>query len=156
LDRAVEIEVARSSRTGHPFVVVYFDVDGLKRLNDKCGHRAGDRAIRRVANVLRVSSRITDTVARIGGDEFAVVLHGSDENNARQYIERVRSLLAGHYRTAAVDVSAGVAEYPRDAASRDAMIDVADRALYVEKRQRKIRGTIRRTPARSASTHAIG
>jgi diguanylate cyclase (GGDEF)-like protein len=148
---AVELEIARSSRTGQPFAMLLVDVDRLKAINDRCGHRAGDRAIQRVANALRVSRRMSDTAARIGGDEFALILPAGDRGNALQFLSRVRRLLSGHRRTGAVSVSGGAAEYPRDGATAEALLQAADIALYREKR----RGSDGAVPERSGQVHAV-
>jgi diguanylate cyclase (GGDEF)-like protein len=132
--RALDSEISRTSRTGRPFAVVLLDLDGLKGINDRFGHRAGDRAIRRVANALRVSRRTADTAGRIGGDEFAVLLPESDRAHALRFLERVRSLLAGHRRAGAITVSGGVATHPCDGDCADALLDRADGAMYAEKR----------------------
>lgn len=144
--RVLRAEISRTSRTGRPFGIVLIDVDELKLLNDRCGHRAGDRAILRVANVIRVASRKTDTPARIGGDEFAVLLPESDEQTALRFVGRARALLASHRRGGAVTVGAGVARHPRDGATADELLAAADRELYVEKwsRPRSTPGQVRR------------
>jgi two-component system cell cycle response regulator len=140
--RALEAEVARASRGGAPFAVVLIDVDGLKLINDCCGHRAGDRAILRVANALRVSIRASDTAGRIGGDEFAVVLAGADATAARRFLSRVHDALARHRRAGTVTVSGGIAVHPGGGATAEALLEAADVALYAEKDRRS-----RRTPA---------
>jgi len=76
--------------------VVVLDVDGLKQVNDTLGHAEGDRLLLRVAEVLRVAFRPEDVAARIGGDEFAVVLPGVDEPAARGLVERLRMRLEEH------------------------------------------------------------
>ena len=133
---AVAFEIARSSRSGRPFVVALLDVDRLKFINDCCGRRAGDRAIRRVANALRSSCRVTDTAARIGGDEFAVSFPETNATQAIEFVSRVRAVLAGHQRGGTVTVSCGIARHPRDGATVDALLRAADCALYVEKCRR--------------------
>ena len=133
---ALQAEISRTSRTGRPFVVVLVDVDRLKRINDTCGHRAGDRAILRVANTLRSTCRLTDTAARIGGDEFAVILPETDTAMAMQFVARVHALLASHRRSGAVTISAGFARHPHDGATAEEVLDAADRALYAEKWRR--------------------
>jgi diguanylate cyclase (GGDEF)-like protein len=146
--RALDAEISRTSRTGRPFSVVLLDLDGLKLINDRFGHRAGDRAIRRVANALRVTRRVTDTAGRIGGDEFAVLLPESDHAHAVLFLERVRALLAGHRRSGMITVSGGVATHPRDGHTAEALLDRADGALYVEKRRHSgAARTMHATPA---------
>ncbi len=138
--RALAGEIARTSRTGRPFTVVLVDLDRLKLINDRCGHRAGDRAIMRVANALRVACRATDTAGRIGGDEFAVILPETDELHAAHFLERVRTLAASHRRGGVVTVSGGVAQHPEDGHTSESLLEVADKKLYAEK-QRQSRMT---------------
>jgi diguanylate cyclase (GGDEF)-like protein len=133
---ALSLEIARSSRTGRHFAVVLLDLDGLKGINDRWGHRAGDRAILRVANALRVSCRMTDTAARVGGDEFALILPEADGATALELVARMRALLLSHARTGIVTVSGGAAEYPRDGMTGEALLEAADAALYTEKERR--------------------
>jgi diguanylate cyclase (GGDEF)-like protein len=128
--RVLEGEIARSSRTGRVFSVLFFDVDGLKQINDRSGHLAGSRAIQRVANALSASCRSIDTAARFGGDEFAMVLPETDEWKAREVLARVRSTLATEWNDVTVTVSAGVASYPRDGSTTEAILGSADRHLY--------------------------
>lgn len=135
-ESTLRAEISRTSRTGRPFVVMLIDVDRLKRINDTCGHRGGDRAILRVANTLRHSCRVTDMAARIGGDEFAVILPETDVTMARQFLARVHALLASHRRSGAVTVTAGIARYPHDGATAEHLLEAADRALYAEKWRR--------------------
>lgn len=142
IHRAIAAEIARSSRTGRPFAVVLIDVDRLKQINDTFGHRAGDRAILRVANALRVSRRAPDTAGRLGGDEFAVILPEAHEATGLRFLRRVRDVVASHRRAGIVTVSGGVAEHPRDGATAEALLEAADRALYAEKQRRS-----RQTPA---------
>ena len=142
LMRALEAEVARASRGGAPFAVVLVDLDRLKLINDGCGHRAGDRAILRVANALRVSIRSSDTAGRIGGDEFAVILPGADALAARRFLARVHDVLARHRRAGTVTISGGIAVHPGGGATAEALLEAADVALYAEKDRRS-----RRTPA---------
>jgi diguanylate cyclase (GGDEF)-like protein len=135
-EATLRAEISRTSRTGRPFVVMLVDVDRLKVINDRLGHRAGDRAILRVANTLRHTCRVTDTAARVGGDEFAVILPESDIAMAMQFLSRINALLASHTRSGAVTITAGIARHPQDGATAGAVLEAADRALYAEKWRR--------------------
>jgi diguanylate cyclase (GGDEF)-like protein len=134
--QAIEGEIARSSRTGRSFSILFMDLDHLKRINDSEGHLAGSRAICRVAEALRASCRHIDTAARIGGDEFAVILPETEESAAQELRGRVAVQLASEGRDAALSVSAGVAEHPRDGATAEALLGAADALLYRAKLHR--------------------
>jgi diguanylate cyclase (GGDEF)-like protein len=134
--RLVEVlgaEIARSNRHDHPFAVVFFDMDGLKRINDELGHLIGSRAVCRLAETLRAACRNTDTAARYGGDEFVVILPDTDDEGARVVIQRVHDRLAEDTDKPELAVSAGVAFYPRDGGTPTTLLSAADRALYVVK-----------------------
>ena len=131
----LEAEIRRSQRTERPFAVLFFDVDGLKRINDRHGHLVGSRALCRMAEVLHVSCRAVDTAARFGGDEFAVVLPETDEEEARRVGERVLERLAGDFERPRIRASVGVAVYPRDGGTAEALLGAADRLLYEMKAQ---------------------
>jgi diguanylate cyclase (GGDEF)-like protein len=130
LINVMDSEVQRSRRTGRPFAILLLDLDGLKGINDQLGHLVGSRAICRLANVLRVFSRATDTAARYGGDEFAVVLPEAGEEAAISVSRRICERLAKDGEFPQVAVSVGAAVFPRDGETIDALFDTADRALY--------------------------
>ena len=134
--RLVEVlanEIARSNRNDDPFAVAFFDMDGLKRINDELGHLIGSRAVCRFAETLRASCRATDTAARYGGDEFVVILPDTDDEGARVVIQRVEERLAEDPDKPELAVSAGVAVYPRDGGTPTTLLSAADRALYAVK-----------------------
>jgi diguanylate cyclase (GGDEF)-like protein len=113
--------------------VVFFDMDGLKRINDELGHLTGSRAVCRFAETLKASCRATDTAARYGGDEFVVILPETGEEGADAILQRVQERLADDRDKPELAVSAGVAVYPRDGGTPTTLLSAADRALYVAK-----------------------
>jgi diguanylate cyclase (GGDEF)-like protein len=136
--RLIEVlraEIARSGRTGRPFAILFLDMNGLKTINDRFGHLAGSRALCRIADVLRQSCRTTDTPARFGGDEFAIVLPETDDTGAGVVLERVHGKLAESADKPPVSVSGGVAMFPRDGATPTLLLRSADAALYQAKGQ---------------------
>ena len=132
---AMDNEIQRSRRTGREFAVLLFDLDGLKKINDKYGHLTGSRAIKRLGNVLRNSSRTIDTPARFGGDEFALVLPEAGGHEAEQAASRICEQLALDGEEPFVSVSVGQAVYPSDGTSIEQLLGAADSALYKMKRR---------------------
>ncbi len=135
-ERQLEREVARMSRFGHPFSLLMLDIDSFKNLNDSYGHDAGDEAIRRISRVLREGTRGIDLAARIGGEEFAILLVETNRNGGLEVAERLRMAIkaleipqAGH-----ITGSFGVAECPGDAQTSADILKAADVALYEAKR----------------------
>jgi diguanylate cyclase (GGDEF)-like protein len=126
----LDSELQRSRRTGRSFALLLFDLDGLKKINDRYGHLTGSRAIRRLGIALRSNSRSIDTPARFGGDEFALVLPESGESEAKQAATRICEQLATDGQQPAISVSVGVAVYPMDGTTIEKLLGSADRALY--------------------------
>ena len=93
--RALERFIDRASRYGEPSAMLYVDLDGLKMINDSFGHKAGDQALIEVANLLVGGVRKSDVVARIGGDEFGILLAHSEEAMAHETASRLIDLIAG-------------------------------------------------------------
>ena len=143
LTDALEAEVRRSSRTDRPFAVVLLDLDGLKKVNDRHGHLVGSRALCRVAEVLHGSCRGVDTAARFGGDEFAVVLPETGEDAAWLVARRVGERVARDGEKPAITVSVGVAVYPRDGMTLEALLSSADQVLYQSKARRQAKSRAR-------------
>ncbi|HYN68798.1 MAG TPA: GAF domain-containing protein [Candidatus Eisenbacteria bacterium] len=127
---------------GDPFSLVMLDLDGFKRVNDAYGHQAGDRLLRQVARALETAGRDTDDVFRYGGDEFTVLLPGTDELHALAVAERVRAAVRSVVidrspvggAAVTVDAAAGVASFPVDGGSPVEILLAADRACFVAKR----------------------
>ena len=138
----LENETERTDRSGRPFAVLLLDLDGLKLINDSYGHLVGSRAICRVADILRIHCRAIDTAARYGGDEFALVLPESQEDEARRVIDRIREVMANDDEPPRISASIGTAVYRGDGERIEKLLSEADQQLYAEKAKRA-----RRTPA---------
>ena len=141
LINALESEIRRSRRTAQPLAVVLLDLDGLKQINDRHGHLAGSLAIRRVAEALLGSCRATDTAARFGGDEFALVLPETGEAAAWHVARGVVDRLATDAEKPNLSISVGVAVYPGHGETVEALLNAADVALYETKERRKSRAS---------------
>lgn len=129
----LRMEIARSDRTGRDFAVLFLDVNGLKQINDRFGHLAGSRVLCRLADTLRQSCRTTDTPARFGGDEFAVVLAETGREGAGQVLRRLTDKLAAINETPSPSVTGGIAVYPSDGGTPAALLGYADQVLYKTK-----------------------
>jgi len=126
----LENEIQRSRRTGRNFAVLLFDLDGLKKINDRYGHLTGSQAIKRLGIVMRNSSRSIDTPARYGGDEFVLVLPEAGGREAEQAAARICERLMQDCQEPFISVSVGQAVYPQDGTSIEQLLGAADRALY--------------------------
>jgi diguanylate cyclase (GGDEF)-like protein len=128
-----EIRRAQRAGAGRGFSVLLLDMDRLKQINDRHGHLVGNRALCRLAECLRASCRVTDTAARFGGDEFAIILPETSDAGARQLAERVSARVAADGEWPKLSVSVGVAAYPRDGATAEKLLTAADKELYRNK-----------------------
>ncbi len=131
---ALEGEMRRSDRTGRSFAFLLMDLDGLKQINDTFGHQVGNRALCRLAHVLRLHSRGIDTAARFGGDEFALIIPEAGAKAARQVAQRIAKRLAEDGEQPPLSVSVGAATWPEDGETMDTLLQSADRNLYEKKR----------------------
>ncbi len=130
LIEALESELQRSGRTGRRFSVLLLDLDGLKKINDRLGHLVGSRAIQRVGQVLKNNCRSSDTAARYGGDEFALVLPEAGEDEALQAAARICDRVSDDGERPVLSVSVGVAVYPQDGTTIERLLSTADKNLY--------------------------
>ena len=129
-------EVTRAMRQQQAFSIVGLDLDHLKQINDKYGHAYGDLAIKTVANVLKKNARSIDTAARMGGEEFNVILPGVDSKGAIIAAERIRKALEsekldtiGH-----ITASIGVATFFEHSDNIEDILELTDQAMYQSKR----------------------
>lgn len=146
VELAHELETARVTRQS--MIVCFLDIDGFKAINDLLGHRAGDRILRRVADVIRRHLRSDDVLVRYGGDEFVFGVTGTDERTVHERIEAIDAALR---REVQVSVTCGVA-IATPSATIDAVINTADHDLY--RRRRLARG--HRAPDPRAGHTSVG
>jgi two-component system cell cycle response regulator len=138
-EETLAVELARAIRFGSPLTLVMADLDGFKAVNDRFGHPAGDLVLREFAGVLEESLREIDLAARWGGEEFCLVLPGTDAAGASRLAERLRialqerAILTPEGAAVSVTASFGVAEYP-PLSTVDELVAAADAALYEAKR----------------------
>ena len=138
LDDRIAQAIAHSQRHSHEFAVLVIDLDRFKLINDSLGHRAGDELLREVALRLKSAVRAVDTTARVGGDEFVVLLDGPlTHAEAVEIGTRAIKVMEPSLRLLGIDVhisaSIGIAFYPRDGASVDTLLARADAAMYSAK-----------------------
>jgi diguanylate cyclase (GGDEF)-like protein len=147
-------EQARSRRYGRPYAVAIVDVDHFKLVNDEHGHAAGDAALVRLAELVRANTRDSDVFARVGGEEFALLLTDTDLEGAVQLAEGLRGLVRREtaYDPVPLTVSIGVASADADG-DADVML-AADRALYGAKRAGRDQ-VVRGTAGRSGAPRAL-
>jgi diguanylate cyclase (GGDEF)-like protein len=134
--------LSQAKRKSETFGIIMMDMDGLKGINDNYGHRTGDAAIKEVALRIKDSLRESDTVSRLGGDEFGVIaVDGGDCNNLSMLIQRIYSEISkpfvfeGHKLE--LKISAGYSLFSKDGSELEALIEKADQSMYEAKRIRK-------------------
>lgn len=137
----LEEEIARAERRTTPLAVAYFDIDGLKRINDGHGHLGGDAVLRALGTAIDASVRTEDVPARYGGDEFAIVMPETAREEAERVVQRLMELLdatridLGDGATIPMpERSWGVAAYPLDGRTARDLVDNADTRAYARKR----------------------
>jgi diguanylate cyclase (GGDEF)-like protein len=141
-DQQLELEIERAARYRHPLCLVLLDIDDFKKINDEFGHKAGDDVINHLARILHDGVRSPDLAARIGGDEFAVLLVETTLVKGLEVAERLQqSIKASDFSTAEsgtikITVSMGIAELISDERTTPELLARrADAALYEAKRQ---------------------
>jgi diguanylate cyclase (GGDEF)-like protein/putative nucleotidyltransferase with HDIG domain len=134
----LEREIARCNRSGLPLGVFVSDLDGFKQVNDKLGHLEGNKLLQMFARGLKAACREYDYAARMGGDEFVIVVPGLQNDGARELVERLQTAIAQAGAAVCgdqkVSVSVGYAFYPVDSTSAEELLAEADRRMYTAKR----------------------
>ncbi|MEI7842545.1 MAG: diguanylate cyclase [Gallionellaceae bacterium] len=130
--------ITRAHREKEAIAVLFLDLDGFKQINDTLGHDVGDALLREAAQRIKSCVRDSDTVARMGGDEFTVILtniksEGSKDRVAEKIIEEVARPFMLNGKNCSVSVSIGVALYPENGETPEQLIKIADAAMYMAK-----------------------
>lgn len=154
---AVEQSIRRNARSAQCVGLLYIDLDGFKNVNDRAGHTVGDRVLAAIAGRLRLAVRSADLVARIGGDEFAVLVEGLDDSSQTDpVVSRVESSLNGCIELDGtswpIAASVGVAVAKGGPISATDLIEQSDRAMYEAKRRRRLAVTTALRPGQVDQT----
>jgi diguanylate cyclase (GGDEF)-like protein/putative nucleotidyltransferase with HDIG domain len=135
-------ELARCRRLNSPLVVLVCDMNGFKKVNDKYGHLEGNRLLHSVAKKLKESCREYDYVARMGGDEFVLVLPGLEPDQLAPKIERLKAITADAgreiFENETIGLSIGHSMFPEDGVDADRLLSEADRRMYIAKQKEKM------------------
>ena len=134
-ERQLSREISRTERYTRPFCLLLIDVDRFKQVNDTYGHTVGDETLRRLAQVLQAGTRGIDTAARVGGEEFAVILPETEMHSGRDVAERLRQAISEMEvpGVGQITASIGIAEFPYSTPNGNDLYDAADTALYEAK-----------------------
>lgn len=134
-------EIHRAERYGTPLSLLFLDLDRFKQVNDRHGHLTGSETLRNLVGVLKENVREIDTLARYGGDEFAILLGSTSHRDALAIAERVRLSVERHIFEIGVrdklrlTISIGVASFPAHGSTKEALLETADQAMYRAKSQ---------------------
>jgi diguanylate cyclase (GGDEF)-like protein/putative nucleotidyltransferase with HDIG domain len=135
---ALDQEIGRAQRFNCPFSLLFFDIDHFKALNDTCGHAGGDAVLSEIGTCINAHLRDIDIIGRWGGEEFIVLLPGTNLDGAIQIAERIRAAVErypfGISGSIHLTISIGAVTYPSHASDRATLIDAADHAMYLAKK----------------------
>jgi len=139
LDRIAHLS-AQSKRNETRYALLYIDLDKFKSINDHKGHQLGDKVLKETARRLLSSIRQSDTIARIGGDEFIIILEGIiDKESISKIAEKLIHVLSTDFiisnETFSISCSIGIATYPENGTNSDALLSASDKAMYKAKRK---------------------
>ncbi|MCB0349166.1 MAG: GGDEF domain-containing protein, partial [Bdellovibrionales bacterium] len=136
-NQKLEEEISRSRRTRYPVSLIYLDIDHFKKYNDNNGHQNGDLLLKSISKLMQKTSRTNDIVARLGGEEFSIILPHTDLMGAAVKAEKLRKIIEstkfpfGELQPMGfISISIGVSEYPTICRDAESMIKAADDALY--------------------------
>ncbi|GEM_PF-2429067 len=133
-DDQLEVELERAKKKEQALSILFIDVDNFKAVNDRLGHPIGDQVLRDVAAKMKENLRRVDLITRFGGEEFAVILPGSDKGQAASIAERIRKAVEdGIFLGQKLTISCGVASFPAHATDSASLVLLADRAMYCAK-----------------------
>ena len=139
----MERELKRFANLGQPVTLLMMDLESFKEINDRFGHKTGDRILVEIATLLNSHLRESDTCVRYAGDEFIAILPGVSKDNATYAIKRIQNALDEHrimineHDSAQVGISIGAATFPEDGREPDILLVVADQAMYKNKAARQ-------------------
>jgi diguanylate cyclase (GGDEF)-like protein len=137
----LDAEISRAKRGDQPLAVLVVDLDGFKQINDRFGHMEGDKLLRHVATSLKSTCREYDSVARMGGDEFVLVMPGlgsfDAEHKAKELQETVTNACSQLFGEKFLTASVGLSYFPGDGGDAEQLLAAADRRMYKQKRDRK-------------------
>lgn len=137
LSAHIDKTLARNKRNKQQFSVMYIDLDNFKLVNDSLGHQAGDELLVNVSRNLKKCIRDEDIIARIGGDEFVVVLSSETDSNATHHtVERLMNCIRAEHR-GMISASIGIAVFPYNGITADDLLRNADNAMYLAKKKGK-------------------
>ncbi len=152
-NQKLDEEIARSRRTRYPVSLIYMDIDHFKKYNDNNGHQNGDLLLKSISKLMQKTSRANDVVARLGGEEFSIILPHTDLMGAAVKAEKLRKIIEttkfpfGELQPMGfISISIGVSEYPTISRDGEGMIKAADDALYKVKETSRNRVCVAQAP----------
>ena len=144
--RRLNWAITMHERYNHPSTILYFDLNNFKQLNDEYGHAAGDLAIRHIAQLLASTMRESDFVARIGGDEFAVIMYYADTEAAQKRGARISQKLENTpliYNGEPITLSSSYGYYTlQNGDDPESALAAADMSMYIDKKRARLKDTV--------------
>ncbi len=151
----LDLELERARRAQAEITVVVGDIDNFKEVNDRCGQAEGDVALRRIARLLESGRRKLDGIARVGGEEFALILPDAGQHDSFVVAERIRNRLREEFAldTVPITISLGVASYPQHGQTAASLLHAADEALHAAKESGRDRTVLYSQALQSVARH---